>query len=87
MTANQVAYWQLQESRRHNTVDEGRQAELAKAQIERMQKQNALDTASTIVGAITSPLSAVGNVAKGVSGVASAVLQKSKSPRLNSPWR
>lgn len=43
MTANQVAYWQLQEAKRHNATTEGLTADIQEAQKKRMTAQNVRD--------------------------------------------
>lgn len=43
MTANQVAYWQMQEAKRHNAVTERQQGEIQAAQRERMAAQTRID--------------------------------------------
>lgn len=43
MTANQVAYWQLQEAKRHNLMEESLKDDIQKAQKKRYDTQNAVD--------------------------------------------
>lgn len=44
MTANQVAYWQLQESKRHNAVTEDTEKGKLNAQAQRWQDQSRIET-------------------------------------------
>lgn len=44
MTANQVAYWNVEESKRHNKMTEGLTQDIQEAQKQRMATQNVTDT-------------------------------------------
>lgn len=91
MTANQVAYWQLQEAKRHNYQEEQLKGDIQEAQKQRYASQNATDVmqanASTSNANTNKKklgadyISAIGNLFKGVSSVVSSASSASRNAK------
>lgn len=91
MTAQQVAYWQLQEAKRHNFQEESLKSDIQEAQKQRYLSQNATDllqaNASTSNASTNKKklgadyISAIGNLFKGVSSIVSSASSASRNAK------
>lgn len=74
MTTNQVAYWNMQESKRHNLAGESIQREANKIKRDTLSMQLEMlpyQKAKSVTGSIADILGSAGSAAKGASSVAS----------------
>lgn len=89
MTANQVAYWQLQEAKRHNTVTEQQQQQSVNSQRERWESQSRIESGKLDVDKANLEIQREGNrikqqeaetnKLKAETGVATAFIQGMKA--------
>lgn len=66
MTANQIEYWKLQESKRHNVETEKDNTRRTDGQLGRWKTQNGVDIANAVTGGI-------GNIAHAVSSIGNMI--------------